>query len=49
MTNDQAVAGGHPDMDYPEHERTYQGFVTLTKWGIVFLVCLLIFMAVTLL
>lgn len=25
------AAGGHPDMDYAEHNRTYQGFVAGTK------------------
>lgn len=24
-------AGGHPDMDYSEHTRTYEGFLTATK------------------
>ena len=49
MTDNQAVLDGHPDMDYAEHERTYAGFVTMTKWGVIFLVLLLVFMAVTLL
>ncbi len=49
MTDNQAVAGGHPDMDYAEHERTYEGFLTFSKWGVIFVVLLLIFMAVTLL
>ncbi len=45
MSNDQVAAGGHPDMDYAEHEATYAGFLKLTKWGIIFLVCLLAMMA----
>lgn len=49
MADNHAVAGGHPDMDYAEHERTYAGFVALTKYGVIFLVLLMIFMAVTLL
>lgn len=28
-------AAGHPAMDYAEHERTYAGFVTFTKWGTI--------------
>jgi Bacterial aa3 type cytochrome c oxidase subunit IV len=47
MSNDQA--GGHPDMDYAEHNRTYNGFILGTKilagivtllliWMLVFLV-----------
>ena len=37
-----ATADGN---DYAEHERTYEGFITLTKWGIGSLVVLLILMA----
>ncbi len=33
--------GGHPSMDYNEHNRTYDGFLKLTKIGIVLLVVLL--------
>ena len=36
-------------MDYAEHERTYQLFITMTKWSTVALVALMVFMAVTLL
>jgi hypothetical protein len=25
------ATGGHPDMDYAEHNRTYAGFLTATK------------------
>lgn len=32
-------------MDYPEHEQTYNGFVSLVKWGTTALVSLLIAMA----
>jgi hypothetical protein len=32
---------GHPAMDYNEHNRTYSGFLTLTKYSIIFLVLLL--------
>ncbi|MBB6259979.1 hypothetical protein FHS77_000487 [Paenochrobactrum gallinarii] len=32
-------------MDYPEHEQTYNGFVSLVKWGTITLVSLLIAMA----
>ena len=49
MASNEVAAGGHPDMDYAEHERTYRGFLTFTKFGVVFLAALMIFMAVTLL
>ena len=39
------TADGHPDMDYAEHEATYAGFVNMTKWGVIFMVSLLILMA----
>ena len=31
--------------DYAEHENTYRLFLTLTKWGIIFVVILLVLMA----
>ncbi len=32
----EVSSGGHPDMDYPEHEKTYDMFIGLFKWGTVF-------------
>ena len=32
---------GHSAMDYSEHNRTYSGFLTITKFAIIFLVLLL--------
>ncbi len=34
-----------PEMDYPEHERTYSLFLTITKWGTIATVAVLIAMA----
>jgi hypothetical protein len=48
MADQHAASGGHPAMDYAEHEATYKLFLKLTKFTIVFLVLLMIFMAVTL-
>ncbi len=42
-------AGGHPDMDYAEHEKTYNLFLVLAKWTTIVSVGIIIFMAVTLL
>jgi hypothetical protein len=36
-------------MDYPEHERTYHGFVKLIKWAIILSVVTLVGMAIFLL
>ncbi len=40
------TSGGHQAMDYAEHNRTYAGFLRLTKITIVFLVLLLVGMKV---
>ena len=39
------TTGGHPDMDYREHERTYAGFLFMTKLLVVSVVVLLAGMA----
>ena len=39
------TSNGHKAMDYPEHVRTYKGFIQLTKITIVSLVILLAGMA----
>jgi hypothetical protein len=39
------TSGGHPAMDYAEHNRTYSNFLAWTKTAIVFLVILLAGMA----
>ena len=46
---DQYNTAGHPAMDYAEHEKTYQLFIGLTKWGTIFCVAIMVLMAVTLL
>lgn len=35
---------GNPNMDYAEHTSTYNGFLKLTQYGIVFCVLLLLAM-----
>jgi hypothetical protein len=45
MADNQVTQAGHPDMDYPEHEKTYELFIFLAKWTIIFCVALLVFMA----
>lgn len=35
------TSGGHPAMDYAEHNRTYASFLAWTKAAIIFLVLLL--------
>lgn len=38
-------AAGHPAMDYAEHEKTYQLFLTLAKWTTISTVVVLILLA----
>jgi hypothetical protein len=40
---------GTAPMDYAEHERTYRFFTSLTKWGSISIIVLLILMAIFLL
>lgn len=44
---DKHAEGGHPDMDYAEHERTYALFLNLTKYGTIVCIALMILLAVT--
>jgi hypothetical protein len=37
-------SGGHPAMDYAEHQRTYSGFIRATMAVIVMVALLLLFM-----
>jgi Bacterial aa3 type cytochrome c oxidase subunit IV len=47
MAEQHAVSeGGHPDMDYAEHEGTYRLFVTLLKYSTIGIIVLLIILAV---
>ena len=46
---DHHNSAGQSGMDYAEHEKTYELFVGLTKWGTIFCVAVMVFMAVTLL
>lgn len=32
-------------MDYPEHEKTYDLFIAITKWGIISVIVILLLMA----
>lgn len=41
-----AVAGGHPDMDYAEHERTYQMFTKFVKYGSIGVIVVIVLLAI---
>jgi aa3 type cytochrome c oxidase subunit IV len=38
------TSGGHPAMDYPEHVRTYSGFLRATVILIAFVAAVLLFL-----
>jgi hypothetical protein len=40
------VSNGHPAMDYAEHQKTYAGFLRLTKITVGILVVLLVGMKI---
>ncbi len=42
------TSGGHPDMDYEEHTKTYAGFVKGTVISVVLVALTLVIMALTL-
>jgi hypothetical protein len=42
------LEGGHPDMDYAEHEATYKLFLALVKYTVLGVVALLAVLALTL-
>ena len=45
MPNIPATDAGHPDMDYPEHERTFSMFIGLIKWGAILSIIVLVALA----
>lgn len=49
MTDGKSDNGWGPDMDVPEHEGTFEGFVTATKYSTIALVVLMALMAIFLL
>jgi hypothetical protein len=36
----------HGEMDISDHERTFEGFITWTKWSIIVILAILVLMAV---
>lgn len=41
-----ATAGGHPDMDYAQHEHTYRMFTRFVKYGTAGVILCVILLAV---
>jgi hypothetical protein len=40
-----AMAGGHPDMDYAEHEKSYKLFLGFVKYGTIGVILLVLILA----
>lgn len=36
----------HGSMDITEHEKTFAGFVTVTKWAVIVIIGILLFLAI---
>ena len=45
MAVEQVAPNGHPDMDYPEHDKTYAMFLWLLKWGAIAAAAILVLLA----
>ncbi len=45
MAVEQVAPNGHPDMDYPEHDKTYVMFLWLLKWGAIAVAGILVILA----
>ena len=41
---DHSTDARHPDMDYAQHEATWNNVLRLTKWAIIILAVLLVFL-----
>ncbi len=46
MAHGQGSEGGHPDMDYAEHEKTYDGFVRFSVIGSIWCLTILVGLAI---
>ena len=46
MAGQQVTEGGHPDMDYPEHERTYAGFLRFATIGTLWVITIMVGLAI---
>jgi hypothetical protein len=46
MAQHQVTEGGHPDMDYAEHERTYEGFLRFAVIGTIWCLTIVIGLAI---
>jgi Bacterial aa3 type cytochrome c oxidase subunit IV len=46
MAGGHHAEGGHPDMDYAEHERTYEGFIRFSVIGTIWCLVIVVGLAI---
>jgi Bacterial aa3 type cytochrome c oxidase subunit IV len=46
MAHGQTPEGGHPDMDYAEHEKTYEGFIRFSIIGTIWCLTIVVGLAI---
>ena len=46
MAHGQGSGGGHPDMDYAEHEKTYAGFIRFSIIGTIWCITIMVGLAI---
>jgi hypothetical protein len=46
MAHGHGSEGGHPDMDYAEHEKTYQGFIRFSVIGVIWCLTIVVGLAI---
>jgi small-conductance mechanosensitive channel len=46
MAHGQGSEGGHPDMDYAEHEKTYEGFIRFSVIGVIWCLTIVVGLAI---
>jgi hypothetical protein len=46
MAHGNGGEGGHPDMDYAEHEKTYEGFLRFSVIGVIWCVTIMVGLAI---
>ncbi len=46
MAESHGAEGGHPVMDYPEHEKTYEGFIRFAVLGSIWCATIVVALAI---
>ena len=46
MAHGHGSEGGHPDMDYAEHQKTYEGFIRFSIIGVIWCLTIVVGLAI---